>query len=252
MLAELPSRAHKRRALHAVFVIIFFLAVSIVVYVRSPLALVRTIHVSGASDIPTPFILRDTGIAVGQNLFELSVGDAAQRLLADFPVLKSAVIARNFLSQSVSIRLQERAIAGILVAQGNLYEVLADGTILTQDSAGYGINRPLITTTDRIQVSLGTKLTDPSLLAVCKQLPLISDRDLSQISELHVMSFQGEPSILAFTKDHFEIRMPIDGIASSLRLYDAIHQRLIHQHAAPGLVNLLGGGMGVYQPFASP
>ncbi len=252
MLAHTPEGAHKRRIVFSVFVIIFFLFISFVVYIRSPLARVQKITVSGAKDINASFILHATGIAVGQNLFVLSPSDAKHRLLSDFPILQHAVITRDFWTQSVSIRLTERTIAGILVSGGNLYEVLADGTILTQDPAGYGVNRPLITTSDPIAVGLGVRLTDPSLIAVCNQLPFIPGNDLTQLSELHVMMYEGHPSILAFTKDQFEIRMSIHHIASSLALYDAIHQRLINQHAAPGLINLLGGGLGVYQPFRHP
>ncbi len=252
MLAQTPEKAHKRRIVFSVFVLIFFLFISFVVYIRSPLARVQKIAVSGANDIATSFILHDTGIAVGQNLFALSPGNAKRSLLSDFPILQNAVITRDFWTRSVSIRLTEHTIAGILVANGNLYEVLADGTILTQDPAGYGVNRPLITTSDHINVGLGMRLTNPSLLAVCKQMPSIPENDLAQLSELHVMMYEGQPSILAFTKDQFEIRMPIHHIASSLALYDAIHQRLINQHAAPGLINLLGGGLGVYQPFKHP
>lgn len=252
MLAQTPEKAHKRRIIYSVFVVIFFLSISFVVYIRSPLARVQKVAISGANDINASFILHDTGIAVGQNLFAVSPGDAKHRLLSDFPILQNAVITRDFWTQSVAIRLTERKIAGILVANGNLYEVLADGTILTQDSAGYGVNRPLITTSYPIQVGLGMRLTDPSLIAVCQQLPYIPEIDLTQLSELHVTTYEGQPSILAFTKDQFEIRMSIHHIASSLALYDAIHQRLINQHAAPGLINLLGGGLGVYQPFIHP
>ena len=244
-------RSKKSQWIGTIVVIVFFLAVAIVAYLRSPLATIKSIDVAGNTDIPASYLIHDAGFALGQNLYSISIATTEQRLLTDFPLLKTVTVTRDFFRQSIGIEVTEQPIAGILVAQNGLFEITQNGTVMMQDSQDYGVNRPLLTTDHKVSLSLGTQITDPTLLQVVQQLPLIPQSELSLLSELHVTSSNGIPVIDAFTKDHFSFRMPISGMAKSIRFFLLIHQKLVAHHAQPGFVNLLGANMGVYQPYGT-
>ena len=238
-----------RRVAYTVLITVFFVIVGAVAYLRSPFALVKRVSVSGNTDIASYLLLRDAGIAPGQNLFELPVAKAQNRLLSDFPILQSVSIRRDYLAQSVDIAVRERAIAGTLDASGTLYEVLADGVVLSRISFGAGGNRPIISSGGPLSVSLGSRLTNPALLSICRQLPGLPAELAAQISELHVTTAGGSSMVEAFTRDGFEIQMPVAHLAASLALYDGVHARLISLRVAPGIVDILAGGRAVYKPF---
>ncbi len=248
-MAEMAPANYKRRITYTLLILIFFILVLFAIYIRSPLATVKTVRVTGAADIAAALLIRDTGIKDGQNLFKVPVAGAQQRLLADFPLLLSARIERNFLRRSVTIVVVERSVAGLLEANGGFYTVLADGTVLENDSAGVGVNKPILSTSQPLSISLGSKLQNSGLLSICRQLPGIPSAEVAQLSELHVEPMNGRLSILAFTRDGFEIRMPISHIRASLALYDAIRRKLALLHVGPGMVDLISSQNGVYKPY---
>ncbi len=230
-------------------ILIFFMLVLFAVYIRSPLATVKTVRVTGAPDIAAALLIRDTGIQAGQNLFKVPIAAAEHRLLADFPLLRSARIERNFFRRSVTIVVAERSVAGLLEANGGFYTVLTDGMVLENNTTGIGVSKPILSTSQPLSISLGSKLQNPGLLAVCRQLPGVPLAEVAQLSELHVEPMNGQLGILAFTRDGFEIRMPIGHIRASLALYDAIRRKLALMHVGPGLVDLISSKNGVYKPY---
>ncbi len=251
MAGDKHATTRRRRMAFAAWIIVFFVGISIAVYIRSPLAKVKAIVVQGAVNLSVSQILNDTGITVGESLFQVPATSAEHRLLADYPILYQAVSKRNFISQKVIISLREKVVAGILAVNGTLYRILTDGTVLDKDTTGVGVSAPIITTSSPVSVSLGEKLTDPSLLSICSQLPGLPLSVAQQLSELQVENFQENAVILAFTRDGYEIRMPVQGIAGSMALYEDIHQKLLRQHIAPGLIDVMNGHTAVYQPYQS-
>ncbi len=239
-----------RRVAYTVLIIIFFVVIAAVAYLRSPFSLARAVRVSGNTDIASYLLLRDAGLAPGQNLFQMPVASIETRLLSDFPILSSVNIQRDYLTRTVDIAVRERAVAGTLDASGILYEVLADGVVLARDPSGGGGNRPILSTSAPLSVSLGSPLTDPSLLSICRQMPYLPAALVAQISELHVAFASGEPYVEAFTRDGFEIQMPVAHLAASLAAYNSVHARLTSLHVAPGVVDIMAGGRAVYKPFS--
>jgi len=246
---EARASGQRRRVIFTLFVMLFFGALLIAVYVRSPFAIVRSVVVTGEQNVPVQSLLRDSGIYVGENLFKVPTQQAQVRLKEDFPILAHVSIARSFLSQVVTIKVNERALAGILAVDGVLYRVLADGTVLDRDPTGVGVNAPIITTSYRLNISLGQPVSVPAIRSLCSQLPALPSFETAQLSELHVEDYQARPTVLAFTRDGFEVRMPVAGLESSLQLYVAIHSKLTASHVAPGLIDLMNSQEAVYKPF---
>lgn len=239
----------KHRVVWTLFVMIFFILILFALYMRSPFAQVKVVTVTGERSVAAADLLRDSGITVGENILQIPMASAQARLLEDFPILSSVAIDRSFTHQSVVIIVREHTLAGILAADGSLYRVLQDGIVLDKDPTGVGVQDPILTASFPLAVSLGQRLTNPALLSVCAQLPSLPFADIQQLSELHVMSGPTGPVILAFTRDGFEIRMPVAHMKASLHLYDEVHAKLLASHVAPGLVDLMSGEQAVYKPY---
>lgn len=249
-MTDRPTTGMRRRSVVlTAAILVFFLLVLAAAYIESPLSKVRTVRVSGNSGIPSGQLIRDSGIQAGENQFQIPVQGVQSRILADFPIIKSVSIRRNLLSRTVTIQVREKTVAGILEANGTLYQVLADGTVLNRDPAGVGVNLPILSTTLPISVSLGQRIKNPGLLALCRELPSLSPSDLESLSQLSVQPIQGRLSVLAFTRDGFEIEMPIGHLGRSLRLYEAIRKKLGELGVPPGLIDLLTSRTGVYRPY---
>ncbi len=248
-MAEETSRSYVRKIAYTILIVIFFLAILFAIYMESPLAKVKSISVSGAVNMESSVLIHDTGIVVGENLYQLPILQAEDRLLSNFPMVSSVSIQRNFLEQKVVIVVRERKVAGLLEANGSFYTILADGTILQKDTTGVGMQGPIISTTSPLTLSLGSKVTDPGLLALCSQLPTIPQSERAELSELHVQTVAGQQEIMAFTRDGFELLLPLHQLARSLQLYQSIHSKLISMGLAPGIINFISSGQGVYQPY---
>lgn len=156
MSAE-TSRSTIRKITYTILIMIFFLAVLFAIYMESPLARVKQIAIIGSGNIESTVLIRDSGIIVGQNLYQLPILSIENRLLTDFPMLDRVNIKRNFMEQKVIIDVKERKLAGLLEADGSFYTILADGTVLQKDTTGTGIQGPIISTTAPQSISLGVK-----------------------------------------------------------------------------------------------
>ena len=232
-----------------VILLVFFLLLMAAAYLQSPYAKVRSVVVQGASDMSSSMLVNDTKIQIGENLFAVSGQTVAQRLLEDFPIIKSVTMHRELLQQRIVIVIQEKKIAGILESGGVLYRLLSDGTVLDRDPEAVGINLPIITTTAAVTVNLGSQVGDPSVIQLCQELSHLSPAALSSFSELHLEPWQGSTAILAYTKDGFEVRMALNALRSSLLLYDSIHSKLLQLHMQPGLIDLFSSKTGIYTPY---
>ncbi|PWI57700.1 cell division protein FtsQ/DivIB [Sulfoacidibacillus thermotolerans] len=242
-------RSHVRKTAYTLLIMVFFLAVLFAIYMESPLAKVKAITIVGDANLDSSVLIRDSGIAVGENLFQLPILSAEERLLADFPMLADVSIRRDFFQQKVMIDVREREIAGLLEANGSFYTILADGTILQKDPTGIGIEGPILSTTAPLAISLGSKVTDPGLLALCKELPEIPQSERAELSELHVQTVDGREQIQAFSRDGFELLLPMTQLQRYLGLYRVIHNKLIAMGVAPGIIDFISSGQGVYEPY---
>lgn len=248
MSAE-TSRSTIRKITYTILIMIFFLAVLFAIYMESPLAKVKQIAIIGSGNIESTVLIRDSEIVVGQNLYQMPILSIENRLLTDFPMLDRVNIKRNFMEQKVIIDVKERKLAGLLEADGSFYTILADGTVLQKDTTGTGIQGPIISTTAPLSISLGSKVTDPGLLALCAQLPEVPQSERASLSELHVQTLDSQEEIVAFTRDGFELFIPLHQLVHALHLYQAIHAKLIAMGVAPGIIDFISSGQGVYQPY---
>jgi cell division protein FtsQ len=114
---------------------------------------VRTSPRFGVSEIVTSGGLRRgpddiasiAGIAKGQNVFSIDLGRARSRLAAD-PWIESAELTRQ-LPGTISIRVTERAAAGVVATTGDAgtYLVTRDGAVIKRVEAGDPLDFHVVT-----------------------------------------------------------------------------------------------------------
>lgn len=248
--AQTEQKSTRNRWILGMILLVFFLFLLIAVYLRSPYAKIRSLHAVGAPDLAAGMLFKDVNLSIGENLFTVSGQAVSYRLLADFPILSSVQLQRNILQQSITLVLHEKKVAGILDNNGSLYRLLSDGTVLDQDPAAVGINLPIISSADRVAVTIGERLQNAAVLVLLQQMSQMSANSLDMFSEFHIEPWQGTTAILGYTKDGFEVRMSIDSVAASVRLFLGIHAKLLQMHAKPGLIDLFSSQTGVYTPYS--
>ena len=244
-MKQVPTRF---RWLLGIGLLVLFLLLLAAVYLESPYVKVRSVVVQGATGLSNQLIA-DVNINAGANMFTVNSRLVANRLLADFPILKTVSVRRNLIRQQIIIVVQEKKVAGLLDSGGVLYRLLSDGTVIDTDPEGVGVNLPIITTATPLTVNLGVPVSDPDIVTLCQEFIQIPTETLSSFSEFHLEIWRGSTAVLAYGQDGFEVRMPLTSLASSLRLYASIHSKLLQLHRKPGLIDLISNKEGIYTPF---
>lgn len=162
--ARLPSPRAVRRAIWAgmlaaaptIFAIgvIAFLGTAAAIGYRwlthSPRFAIRDIVVTGNARVTSDEILRRGGVAVGQNVFTLSLKATEAKIVQD-PYIAEAEVRRR-LPDGVSIRVVERQPSALVVVNGaGPYLADAGGRVFKRASltAGEGAGLPVVTGLDR-------------------------------------------------------------------------------------------------------
>lgn len=249
LAVEVATSKRSHRFFYLIFIFLFLLSAAVVTYLKSPLSVVKSIQISGTIDVPASLVARDLGIQVGDNLWQISTATAEHRILSDFPIVQSVDVTRSFVTQTVRVVITQKRLVGILDANHTFYQILSDGTVLTQDPTGIGANAPILSVTGNLSVSPGMRVTNPGLLALCHTIENVPAGLISPFSEFNVEPYLGKLAIVGYTKDHFEVLLPIDRLAAALQMFEAIHAKLLSSKVAPGLIDLISSQEGVYKPY---
>lgn len=106
----------------------------------------RVIEIEGLSRLDRDEVLRWTGLAPGQNVFQVSADQAESRLLRHPWVLSASVERR--LPGTYRIRIRENRPAALL-SMGDLYLVSNDAKVFKRTAEGDPVDLPVITGIDR-------------------------------------------------------------------------------------------------------
>jgi cell division protein FtsQ len=115
-------------------------------YVRSAQAFeARELHVTGNARLSREEVLKQAGLALGRNVFEVSPEQARASLL-EHPWIVEATVSRR-LPSSYRIELREQSPAALLMLE-KLYLVGEDGTVFKPLDPGDPVDLPVITGVD--------------------------------------------------------------------------------------------------------
>src|SRR5699024_8577115 len=216
---------------------IFFLLISIIVYLQSPLSHVRTITVSGNSFVSDERVIEQSGIAKGKNIWTVNEAEAI-RVIKENPVIDEADVNAK-LPWTVDINITEFNHVGYAVQNDSYYPILGNGKVLKDlEQKATGGEAPLL---------IGFS-DDEYLKAMTQELKKLPKGILELISEIHWQpSDDNERKIKLYMNDGYIVDGTIRDFADNMSVYPSIVSQLDKE--SKGIIHI---GAGAYfEEFAT-
>jgi len=212
---QAPKRKGNRKLV--VTLVLFFLTVLTVIFIRSPYSKIHEIKVYG-NDLYTPEqILQTSGITVGTQIFNVWENNVQERL-KPLEGIRQVELKRG-LTGVVELHVTEHNRVAFWTSQdGSRHPLLENGMVLRQvDFSQRVVDRPLIT-------SWGA----PELLPhLAKELSKLSPAILSEISDIALTpTVYDKQRITLYMRDGNEVRTVVYKLSKMLKWYPAIVKEL--------------------------
>lgn len=212
------------------YMTIFFLLISIIVYLQSPLSEVKTVTVYGNSFISDEEIIQTSGFDEKMNIWAIDFAEIEGKL-EENPVIAEADVKRK-LPSSVDITVLEKDIVGFMEKETQYYPVLESGEVLS--AVGYE------TFTGEAPLLVG--FSEDELTAIATELSNLSNDLLDLISEVHPdEDGVHQHSLLLYMNDGFIVKGTIRDIVEGMTVYPSVVSQL-----EPDVKGIIHMGVGVY------
>jgi cell division protein FtsQ len=238
-----PKRLGKKPLVF--IVVLFFVLIFVAVFVESPLSKVRTITVSGTSQVDPADVIKYSGIEKGESIWKVHAGEVEQQVTSKLPLIQKVDVSAHYVTGQVEIAVAEKSFAAVYISNAKQYRVLNDGTIFDQIPLGSAINMPIISADTMEDVSIGQKLKNKQLDVLCSQIFNLPPGLLQLVSEIHVNS---DDTWTAFMKDGNEVIMPSGTLNQNLKPYPDFKKQLEDKKQPPGTIHIYNG-QPVYHPY---
>ncbi|MFZ3576517.1 cell division protein FtsQ/DivIB [Virgibacillus sp. DJP39] len=227
------KQARKKKANRRliVYLSIFFLLLSVIVYLQSPLSHVHTIQVTGNLALSDKEIVKKSGLTTDANIWMVNQTEIKNELTKN-PMIASVLVNKK-LPWTVEITVEEFKRVGYIKKNGFFYPILGNSKVLTtlKSDTGSGDAPLLIDFSDKTILNKMTK--------ELKQLPQ-NIRNL--ISEIHWKpKDSNESKIVLYMSDGYIVDGTIRNFAEKMKVYPSIVAQL-----EPGSKGIIHIGVGVY------
>lgn len=227
------KQARKKKANRRLifYLSIFFFLIAIIVYLQSPLSEIRSIEVNGNVFLTDEYIIDESGLTEGSNIWSMNSSSAAAQI-EDDPVIEQASITRSF-PRTVEIEVEEQPVLGYVQDGREYYPVLADGQVIQQNTQDSLSNAPLMTGFNEEQLKeLAGEMQDvrPSIFNMISEV----ERNESDTDEEAM-------SVTIYMSDGFLVQGKADQMFDKLDYYPSIVSQLEEEDS--GIIHI---GVGVY------
>jgi cell division protein FtsQ len=202
----------------------------------SPTFAISAIEIAGASRLASSEISESAGLTVGQNVFDISPGEARTNLLAH-PWIADARVTRR-LPDRWFVEIEERVPSAILMLDEG-WLVSSEGAVFKRLEPGDPADFPVITGIERNRFTEDRAFRTRVLLAI---VALLSDWRAAglwrrePISEIHVEA--NDSLTLRVGQDSAEIRLGAGPYRAKLDRLRRVLDELGQRHARPAYVYL--------------
>ncbi|WP_217585683.1 cell division protein FtsQ/DivIB [Lentibacillus saliphilus] len=227
------KQARKKKANRRLitYLTIFFLLVSVVVYLQTPLSHIKTIHVRGHNQVAQSSIIQLSGLSTDMNIWSVDLTDV-ENTITDKPEIRSVKVERE-LPWTINIQIDEFDRVGYVHQDKSYIPLLETGELLSKEKLKqpHG-DAPLL---------IGFRDSDVryNMSQQLKELPA-SIRHL--ISEIH---WTPEPDnknkLRLYMIDGFVVEGTIRNFSDRMKVYPSIVSQL-----APGSKGIVHIGVGAY------
>ncbi|GGB45171.1 cell division protein DivIB [Lentibacillus populi] len=227
------KQARKKKANRRLifYLSIFFLLISIIVYLQSPLSNVKTVAVTGNSFISDEAIVEKSNITNKTNIWTINETDIKKRLHKN-PTIKSVEITKK-LPRTVEIHLSEYDRVGYINVDGAFHPILGNGQVLTS------IKEKSINGDAPLLMDFSDKANLRKMTSELNKLP---DSILNMISEIHWKpTDEDKNKIMLYMNDGYLVDGTIRDFATKMKVYPSIVAQL-----NPDKKGIIHIGVGAY------
>lgn len=208
---------------------IFFILISLIVYLQSPLSNVKTIKVEGNSYVSNQDVIDISNLTTKTNIWTVKQTEIENKLKEE-PVIESVKVLRK-LPWTVEIVIEEYVRVGYLKKEAEFYPIIEDGTTLTIGTSMIG-DAPIIEGfTDEMYFN--------NMIA---ELQKLSKSILNLISEIHWQpTDENKNKIMLYMNDGYVVNGTIRNFSEKMQIYPSIVSQL-----EPGSEGIIHIGVGAY------
>ncbi|HLR69862.1 MAG TPA: FtsQ-type POTRA domain-containing protein [Pseudogracilibacillus sp.] len=227
-LKEARKKKANRRLLF--YLSIFFLLISAIVYVQSPLSHIKVIEVSGNNYMKEKEVIKLSGLTTDTNIWvynKKSITDS----IKEHPMIEDIEIKRK-LPQTVHIKVKEQNVVGYIQNDLAFQPVLENGMIVTTGDITNKGDGPLLNNFDDEQY----------LQRIATELSKIPDDIFNLISEVTWQPTEkNKYRIVLYMNDGYVVHATIRNFANKMAIYPSIVSQLNPEDK--GIVHM---GVGTY------
>lgn len=227
---ESRKKKHNRRLI--IYLSIFFLVISLVIYIQSPLSRVSTVQVNGNALLSDQEVRKLSGISKDTNIWSVHKEQLSEKLEGT-PLIKSATVSRK-LPGTISIKVREYERIGYVAEDEGFEPLFSSGkTIKKSKKKSMPGDAPIL---------YGFK-KNKELKELAGELEKMNPSIRDLISEVHLISKSDSknPEIELFMNDGLLVHAYIDDFAKKMEVYPSIASQI--KAGTKGIVHI---GVGAY------
>lgn len=229
-IPKLKQERKKKANRRLVFYLsIFFILISIIVYLQSPLSNVKKIAVSGNVYITKDEMIEQSQLTNQTNIWMID-NKKIEKMIEENPIVESVDVKRK-LPSTVTIQVVENKHVGYIEEDNTIYPVFGNGTVLPIPAKSRG-NSPL----------LHHFSDEDQLINMVTELEKVPQNILNLISEIHwVPKEENKNKIMLYMNDGFIVDGTIRKFSDKIQVYPSIAAQL-----DPSIQGIIHIGVGAY------
>lgn len=233
-LKEARKKKTNRRLIF--YISLFFILISIVVYLQSPLSKVKHVNVKGNTYIKTEEIISLSNVTEDTNIWSISTKEIETRVLSH-QEMKDVKVSRE-LPTTIQIEVEELEKVAYVKSENQYAALLENGKTLEDiPNLSWRSDAPLLLNFDK----------DVYVEEIATELALLPTSISSLISEIHRTPTESNPyKVKVWMNDGYEVETTIHRFASYLKTYPTIVSQL--EKDQQGVITI-GDGGAVFDPY---
>ncbi|WP_438351616.1 cell division protein FtsQ/DivIB [Paenibacillus sp. FA6] len=231
-----PNKPRKMKTSRKIILILLLLCVVVlaVLFFRAPISRITEIKFHGNIFATNEQLIQAGEFNVGDQFFGVSASTLKQRLMGVDSV-QDVTVLKKFPGK-ISIQVQEYpTVAYELGDEGTLMAILSSGTMVSVDSSGIAVEKPILTKWDPL---------DPYKVKLSQALGKIPNQLISDISEIIPSPTVSFPDrIKLYTRSKFEVITAVSLLKDKVEYLNQVTET-----EEPGLITMLEADS--YVPFS--
>jgi len=210
----------KRALAGILFVVGFFMI--IIAYALSPVFVLKHVKVQGNYFLPDEEVTRLSGVAMGENLFQLNIDEIMQTMAKDIRV-ERAQIKRVF-PDTLEIQVVERPPLAMLKCDYGYLEVGKGGIIMAAHRDLSNIPVPIITGVTVSDLFVGDVVENEQVKKVIDYLDQLNWEATTSLSEINITDPE---NVMVYMQGPVQLKMgDINSLGKKLEITESVHREV--------------------------